>query len=78
MKSIRTILENPPQKEVECHNCKGRGIVNLRGMVSSDLCPDCKMRGYYGKSGKIDVIDYDEWEKEMKARFEYDLKREII
>ncbi len=62
MNKLRKILENPPLKEVDCPNCSGSGMINLRGMVSSDDCPNCRS-GYYGSSGKIEVQDFDETER---------------
>lgn len=63
MKTIKEILENPPTKKVKCPRCDGSGIVNRRGMVSSDPCPDCDMGGYYSKSGKKSVTDFKKTEK---------------
>ncbi len=75
MKSLKTILENPPQKKVKCSRCCGRGYINPRGMVSSDPCPNCGNGDYGGNTGKEYVTDFDEWVKIVKRRFKYDTKR---
>lgn len=66
MKTVQDILKYPPTKKVTCDCCAGRGIINPRGMVSSDPCPKCEMDGYYGKSGKMIVIDFEKAEKMIR------------
>ncbi len=38
-KLLGLVLRNPPTKQIVCSWCAGTGIVNCRGMVSSDSCP---------------------------------------
>lgn len=42
MPKLIKILENPPQRRVECKRCSGRGYINPTGMISSDKCPRCR------------------------------------
>ena len=60
MKSIRGILEYPPTKKIECNRCNGSGMINIRGMVSSDDCPKCDA------TGKIDVPDNEKIEEMIR------------
>lgn len=58
--AIIKILKSPPRKRVDCPRCGGHGIINLRGMYSSDDCPECKQFSgvsYHG-TGKIWVQDF--------------------
>lgn len=66
MKTVRDVLENPPTKKVKCDRCFGSGIINRRGMVTSDPCPKCgpkRSNEWDCKSGKMLVVDYKKAEK---------------
>ena len=65
MAKLRNLLEYPPRKLVECKRCHGRGIINLRGMVSSDDCPECSI----DTRGKRSEIDFEEFEKQVSKIF---------
>jgi hypothetical protein len=59
------ILKHPPQKAERCRRCSGRGIINCRGMILSDPCPDCMRRngttGTPSGTGVVQVVDYTKW-----------------
>ena len=58
--ALMDILKNPPRKRVDCERCGGHGMINLRGMISSDPCPKCKDfsgMSHYG-TGKVRVQDF--------------------
>jgi len=71
MKTLRELLESPPQKQIECHKCGGKGYINPRGMISSDRCPRCQSYeiGVAGNSGKEWVVDYDKFESQVRLFF---------
>jgi DnaJ-class molecular chaperone len=70
-RTIQDILEFPPTKEVKCPKCDGSGIINRRGMISSDHCDKCKTVGYYGgRTGKIEFQDYKKTEKLIREIIE--------
>ncbi|KKK71505.1 hypothetical protein LCGC14_2913220 [marine sediment metagenome] len=56
---IITVLRNPPYKKAPCSWCGATGIVNLRGMITSDPCPKCRR-------GEANVKDYSKWAKQIR------------
>ena len=60
-KTLIEILKYPPMKIVKCDWCGGSGIINRRGMIISDPCPECN-------DGRAEVIDYKKWEIQILSQ----------
>ncbi len=67
MMKLHDILRQPPCKTVICERCDGSGIINRRGMVTSDDCPQCRTGTYpQYNSGTTLVTDYEAWVAEVR------------
>lgn len=73
--TIRDIIKNPSRRGCKCRRCSGRGRINLTGMISSDVCPDCEewSSGHARGTGRSTEPDHAATEQRIRKAFEREL-----